>query len=235
MLPLFAVVALLALVAVAGSGVSPSLSGGGSAVSALRKRALDIIAEVVPSAQGDARFAKLGWAPQPGSNATSCGALPGYMGVHLGDPTGITRWGVQGARDQGIAKGAWRASNGSRRPKPGDIYASTKTPGGSIVHVGVFVRRYVDEQGREVWVTADSGQGPDPQHQAAAYVPKVYDPRSNTVQRLDFGEPRVIDGWIDLDAWPFPPSKVAHLVSPADAWRYQENTPCDPAECGPRS
>lgn len=229
---LYAVFGLLAVAAVAGSRGSLSLPGsGGSGVSSdLRRRALDIVAEVVPSAYPDQRFSRLGFKPTPGSNVTSCGALPGFMGVHLGDPTGITRWGVEGARQQGTAKGAWIISNGSRRPSPGDIYGVARSPGSILVHVGVFVRRYVNSQGQEVWVTADAGQGPT-DAPAAAYVERIYDPRSNTLTRTDNREPRYVEGWIDLGAWPFPPSHVAHLVSPADDWRYPTVEACDGGEC----
>lgn len=208
-------------------GSSSGASSSSPALSPLRRRALDIVAEVVPSAYPDARFAKLGFEPKPGSDVTSCGALPGYMGVHLGDPTGITRWGVEGARIEGKKKGAWVVSDGDARPLGGDIYGTSKSPDGILAHVGVIVRRYRDDQGREIWVTADAGQGPT-QSPSAAEVHRVYDPRTNTLTRLDNGEPRYVAGWINLAAWPFPKKGKSFAV--VDLWRYPLDTPIDGAE-----
>ena len=221
--------ALLLLLALSRSP-SSSVSGPGPdnspTLNELRRRALDIIAEVVPSQYGDPRFARLGWEVKPGSTATSCGSLPGFMGVHLGDPTGITRWGVEGAREQGMLKGAWVVSNGKRRPSPGDIFGTARSTDGILQHVGVLRRRFTDEAGREIWETADAGQG-ETDHPRAAYVLRVYDPATNTLARLDNGEPRYVHGWIDLDAWPFPHAKS---FAPIDLWRYQDAPPIDGAE-----
>lgn len=195
---------------------SASSSSSSGTLNALRQRALEVVAEVVPSEYPDERFARLGWKVEPGSKATSCGALPGYMGTRLGDPTGITRWGVEGARTEGRKRGAWVEGDGKRRPAPGDILGTARSPDGIIVHVGVLRRRFVDEQGREIWETADAGQGPV-EKQAAAFVKRVYDPRTNTLTRLDNGEPRYAAGWINLDAWPFPKGKT---FAPVELWRY---------------
>lgn len=205
-----------------------SSSGGG--LSALRQRALDVVARYVPSAWPDAKFRAL----DPGYNPfdpslpdgyTTCGSLPGRMGVELGDPTGITRWGVEGARIEGEKKGAWVKANGHNRPAPGDIVGLSKVSGGGLVHVGVFI----GAQGND-WTTADAGQGTHDQ-QRAEYVTRIYDPASITLTRPG-GEPRYLAGWINLAAWPFPRAKRVRRLRPAAAEsRYPRVDLCDPNEC----
>ena len=196
-------------------------------LNALRQRALDILAEVVPSAYPDSRFAKLGWDPaKVPAGSTSCGALPAYMGIQLGDPTGITKWGVPGVRTEGQAHNNWVVPSAGR-PSPGDIFITTSDPALSIVmHTAVLVDRAVLADGTEIWTSADAGQGTR-DAQRAAYVKRHYDPHTNRFLRIDgIGDPRYLGGWIDLDRWVFPSKGKAFLP----ALKYPPH-PCDPTEC----
>jgi hypothetical protein len=200
----------------------------GGALTPLQSRALSILDEVVPSAYPDARWMKLGFIPD-GSDVTSCGVLPAYLGHHLGDPTGITRYGVEGARTEGQKHNAWIVAGGSARPSPGDIYGSSGAPGGGLKHVGCLVSRRTDEQGREIWKTADAGQG-SKESPTAAFVDRYYDPKTNRLTRLDGGDKhdRYVEGWIALARWPFP--KPGKKLIETVEWVYPPS-PCDGSEC----
>lgn len=221
MLALFAAAALVAYVLFKGGTSGPSV-GGSAPLNALRRQALAILDTVVPSAYGDARFAKLGWAPVPGTRITSCGALPCKMGRDLGDPEGITRCGVPGVRTEGLKRHAWITPGQGRRPKPGDILLTSKDPAGQVI-AHTCVLKAIDGN---AWRTADAGQG-TVEHQEAAYVNRVYDPVTNTLMRAGAtnAEPRFLVGWTDLDLAMANRPK-GFVEAPSDSpW------PCDPQEC----
>ncbi len=177
-----------------------------ASLSPLRQRALTILDTMVPSAYPDARFAHIvggaSWTPesQPG---TTCGALPARMGIDLGDPEGITRFGVGGAKTQGLARGAWHEAAEEvprgKRPKPGDILLMAFPPGSSegtgYSHVNVLAHANGND-----WITADAGQGPR-LSPSAAYVSRHFEPGTLRILRLDDPQrsSRVFVGWIDLD------------------------------------
>ena len=157
---------------------------------------LAIVAEVVPCQWPDARFKRLDPNWHPGADYTTCGALPLYVGIRLGDAKGITQGGVDGLRDVMKARGAWVVANGKNRPGEGDFYGFSEVPGGVLTHVGVFVSRRV-VNGQEVWTTADAGQGGA--QQGARYVERVYDPRTNTLSRPGMANStRYFAGWGDI-------------------------------------
>ena len=178
-------------------------------LSARRSRIIDeLLPGVVPSSYGDQRFTALTFglrkdSPGVTPGYTTCGSLPMYIARKLGDQV-IT--GTFGVRTAGVKKGAWVEAGGDARPKPGDLYAllaagSTDRAGGGIAHVGVIVDASTDE-----WKTADAGQGDG---WSAAYVTRQYDAAAGTLSGEIVGTTgprpaRVLAGWIDVDAYPFP-------------------------------
>lgn len=196
-------------------GLRPAETAAGSSpltvllptLSDLRKRALEILDEVVPSKYGDDRFKRLA----PGYRAegerafegdkelphgfTTCGYLPGYLGSRLGLAKSLSSYGTNGLRDNAIPWGAWVTPQAGALPKPGDAYAIAGANGG-IVHVGVFVRQNPDGS----WHTADAGQGTRGEGQEAKYVDRPYDPVAHTLGG-PMG-PRPIAGWVDIDKVP---------------------------------
>jgi hypothetical protein len=171
-----------------------------------RRRAVDILGEVVPSKYGDERFRRMA----PGYRAegqgstlrtfegdkelpagfTTCGYLPGYMGARLGLAKNLSSYGTNALRDNAVAWGAWVTPQEKRLPKPGDAYA-IEGPNGGIVHVGVFVRFNPDGS----WHTADAGQG-ERHAQEARFVDRPFDADHHTLG----GRP--LAGWVDLDMVP---------------------------------
>ena len=194
-------------------------------LSARRRAALAAVAEVVPSAYGDARFAKLapGWTPetavQPsGAFLTTCGYLPGYVGSRLGLEKDLSSFGTYALRDNARAWGAWSepGTGRLRRPRPGDAYALADDAGG-VVHVGVVVSAPEDGP----WQTADAGQGTR-EAQEARYVTRAYDPAAPGGPTLGGpAGPRRLAGWVDLDLVPEKEKPVDHplagLVRPREA------------------
>jgi hypothetical protein len=178
-----------------------------------RRRALEVVDEVVPSRYGDDRFRRLA----PGYRAegegdtlrtfdgakelpkgfTTCGYLPGFLGSRLGLAKSLSSYGTEGLRTNAEGWGAWIKPGEGRLPKPGDAYAIEGANGG-IVHVGIFIRQNADGS----WHTADAGQGP--RHlQEAAFVDRPYDPNAHTLGG------RTLAGWVDLDTVP---SNDVHLA-----------------------
>jgi hypothetical protein len=168
----------------------------------------ELLPGVVPCAYNDQRFVKMTFGltkQSPGVTAgyTTCGSLPAYIARALGDKA---IKGTNGVRTAGVEKGAWVEAGGTARPKPGDLYAllnknSTDRARGGISHVGVIVDASTDE-----WRTADAGQGDG---WAADYVTREYDPEAGTLSGEIVGTSgprpaRVVAGWIDVDAYPFP-------------------------------
>lgn len=218
----------------AGAGGTIPSSGG---LSPIRRRAIEILRDVLPAAYPDERFARLvgkGFDPAA-SEATTCGALPGYMGSQLGDPGGITHWGVPGVRDIAKATGSWVEAGGGRTPKPGDIYLTAYPPehprAGWISHTGIAV----DVEG-QAWTTADAGQGTRLAPRAEL-VARLYDARTNRIRQAlnPESEGRILLGWLDLDAyararggWPFP--KKSSLENTKQAWRFEDAPSWDSAE-----
>ncbi len=171
-----------------------------------RRQALAIVASVVPSDWGDARFARiLGGRYTPGYG-TTCGYLTSYVLYELGcrealivnrdDPaSGLTyHVGENVSRLVSGAKalGAWREGPGGMRP--GDMYFITNGPPESE-HVGILVRA----DGR-AWTTADAGQRNPKGEQAARYVSRAFDGKSLT--SAGGGLPRALAGYVDIDALP---------------------------------
>jgi hypothetical protein len=225
---MLAILGVLALLVVVGRSLqSGGIAGGSSGgLSPVRRRAAAILDELVPAEYPDARFARIvgaGFDPAT-SSGTTCGALPGRMGLLLGDPQGITKFGVAGVRDEGKAHGAWVDAASGRRPKLGDIYLTAYIDGpqaGWVAHTGIVL----DATGT-TWTTADAGQGPREKPRAER-VQRQYDATTQTLSRGT--DRRKLLGWINLDAWPFPrsarPIEAALQAGPYDY-------PCDPAECG---
>ncbi|MHB8770673.1 MAG: hemopexin repeat-containing protein [Syntrophales bacterium] len=166
-----------------------------------------LLPSVLPSAYGQPMFTKLTFGltkdnPNVTPGYTTCGSLPQYIASQLKDQR---IRGTNGVRIAGKEKGAWVVADGTNRPLPGDIYAllnknETDVMNGGIAHVGVIVDASGDE-----WTTADAGQGDG---WAADYVTRKYDPQANTltgeiVKSGGARPPRVLAGWIDLDAYPF--------------------------------
>lgn len=228
-------------------------SGGGGGqthsygLSPVRQRAKAILDSLLPAAWPDERFRRIvGASFDPAATpGTTCGALPGRLGVLLGDPTGITRWGVGGARTEGEKRGAWVEAGGGRLPKLGDIYLTAFPPGSSAgsgyAHVGV-----IESADGSTWTTADAGQGPRLSPRAE-YVERTYDPATNLLTRADDpSSARVLVGWIDLDRWPFPEEsegrhELRRLVAEAEIPTYPNGVrsllpywPEDPAEARSR-
>jgi len=191
------------------AGATDNTTAGGRGAAArpagplsdLRRRALDVIREVVPSTYGDERFAKLapGWTPETattptGAFVTTCGYLPGYLGSRLGLERDLSSFGTYALRTNAQAWGAWVEPGGDARPRPGDAYALQDANGG-IVHVGVVVSAPATGD----WQTADAGQGSHAA-QAAAYVDRPYDAEALTLGGP--AGPRRLAGWVDMDKVP---------------------------------
>lgn len=182
-----------------GLGLAALLILSSNAASGVRRRALEIVAEVVPSQYGSAAFAKLAPGYDPDSplvaqGFSTCGALPTYVGQRLGYRDGITRSGTYAVRDVGKATGTWVEASAWRRPKPGDFYAIGNDRGG-IDHVGVIV----SAPWFGAWRTADAGQGSLGAGQGAAFVQREFD-----AANLAIGGPagaRPLAGWLDLEKY----------------------------------
>lgn len=175
-----------------------------------RRRALDILDEVVPSKYGDDRFRRLApgfrvegegdslrvfdGATELPHGMTTCGYLPGYLGARLGLAKSLSSFGTEALRTNAQGWGAWVTPQEGKQPKPGDAYAIAG-PNGGIVHVGVFVRRNPDGS----WHTADAGQGTHAA-QEAQYVDRPYDATAHTLGG-PLG-PRPLAGFADLDKVP---------------------------------
>ena len=200
-------------------------SGGGGGLSAIRARALAILVELLPASYPSTRFERIvgaGFSPAT-SAGTTCGALPGTMGRMLGDPTGITKYGVPGVETEGRRRGAWIEAASGREPKPGDIYLTEYIDGpyaGMVAHTGV-----VTEVNGSTWITADAGQGPA-ESPRAEYVTRQYDRQTQILTRD--GVSRRVRGWIDLDK---AMAAVPRSARQASWMRDGEVWPCDPAEC----
>lgn len=202
------------LAAGVGAGVYLLLRRGGVAIGPLserRKFVLAAVAAVVPSQYGDAKFAEIAPGYNPDDPAlpkgfTTCGYLPCYVGRKLQAPKCITQGGLEQMRTNGRAMGAWVDNDGSRLPRPGDLYAIGSDR--LIVHVGVVI-----DAGPREWTTADAGQGTIGAGQRAAYVTRPYDWNTRTSGGIGTtlvsgkgwtlrGDPRTVAGWIDIDKVP---------------------------------
>lgn len=178
------------------SGAAGAPAGAGAAeLSPLRQKALDLVAGVVPSKYGDAKFSELapGYKPtNPGLPAgfTTCGYLVCYVAIRLGMKGMIARCGTNGVKQAGQTAGAWVDAGGSRRPLPGDFYCLVNDLGG-VIHVGV-----IEDASGPVWKTADAGQGSHTE-QEALYVQRTYDPVALTLG--DGPNKKKLGGWDDLD------------------------------------
>jgi hypothetical protein len=183
--------------------------GDAGALSARRSAIIDeLLPAVLPSKYNEQKFVKLTFgltkeSPGVTSGYTTCGSLPMYVARTLGDKT---IGGTNGVRAAGIKHGAWVEAGGDARPRPGDLYAllnqdATDRVHDGISHVGVIVDASTDE-----WRTADAGQGDG---WAADYVTRAYDAEAGTLSGEIVGTTgprpaRVLAGWIDVDAYPFP-------------------------------
>ncbi len=167
-------------------------------MSPIRERALAIIAEVVPSQYGDARFTALtgGWVAT--TEITTCGFLPKYVLSVLGATGPVVSGGLVAVRDDAMVKGAWRTLAGGGTPQAGDvlIYNNAK---GEIAHIGHLAA--IDGA---TWKTADAGQGARGTGQSALYVPRTFDAKAGSLTSATGGT-KYLAGWLDLEAYPFPP------------------------------
>lgn len=170
----------------------PPGDNAGAPLSDRRTRALGLVAGVVPSKYGDAKFTQLAPSykaddPKLPAGFTTCGYLVCYVAAKLGLQGMITRCGTNGVRDAGKTAGAWVDAGGAARPLPSDFYCIVNDKGG-VDHVGVIV----DASG-PVWKTADAGQGTRGEGQEALYVDRPYDANAVTL------EGRKLGGWCNLD------------------------------------
>lgn len=173
-------------------------------LSARRLRALSIIDKVVPSKMGDDKFSKIApgyrrvkesdgsitsysYSEKLPKGFTGCGYLPCYVGRKLGDPKGITSCGLEAARKNAKAQGAWVDAGGDARPKPGDILLNANDVD-IPTHIGIFIG--INPDG--TWKTADTGQASGDTEEAK-YLTRVYDPVHVTTNG------RRLAGWVDLD------------------------------------
>lgn len=191
-----------------------SQAGGvGGTTGELSERRRKIIEEllpgVLPSKYGEQKFSAItGGLKKESVSAgyTTCLHLPSYIATQLGDSGNPRIQGTFGVRIAGQKRGGWVQGGGDARPKPGDLYVlltsdSTDRENGGVSHVGVIVDASTDE-----WKTADAGQGDG---WAANYVTRQYDPVNGTLSGEIVGTTgprpaRVLAGWIDVDAYPFP-------------------------------
>ena len=166
----------------------------GAGLSSLRAAALRAIAEVVPSAYGTERFARLA----PGYTTeilkqyptyTTCGYLPAYVARRLGARGRILMAGTNLIPEVAKTHGCWRTL-ADGLPHPGDLYCIRNAAGG-IIHVGVVVS--ADEK---QWTTADSGQGPRDAQRAESKT-RAFDAGRGTLGG------RFVAGWLDIDSFPF--------------------------------
>lgn len=188
-----------------GSGATSR--GGGR--SERQRRALEAIEAVVPSAYPSERFERIAPGydpddPELPQGFTTCGYLPAYVGQALGYKDGVTRWGVEGLRERGIALGAWVDWAPGKRPPPLAFYGRARkhrkrgeplTADNILRHVGVVIQDDTERGGK--LKTADTGQG-TPEHQAADYLYRSYDAKTGATEN------GVIPGWIDLNRLPPP-------------------------------
>lgn len=184
-----------------------------------RERALQIIADVVPSQYPDERWRKLAPSYAPDDSAwresiraagadpdryTTCGELPGYLADMLGARGGLERRGLASVMAAGKAHGAWVEAGDGRRPLPGDILVIGGKDG-SISHVSVAV-----ETRGDTWRTADAGQGPRDK-QASAYVEREWNERTGMLggPKGSAAAPRYLIGWVNIDRYPIDDERKA--------------------------
>lgn len=172
--------------------------GGTGDLTPRRAKALEAIAQVVPSKYGDGRWEDIapGFDPAnpPSANFTTCGFLPLAIGKKIGINT---RGGLASIREIGEKVGAWVPFDGTRRPKPGDFYLIGDDQG-AILHTGII---YSGQEGTQ-WVTADAGQGTRLAPEAA-FVTRTFDPVAGTLSTTSPIHPKAkLLGWLDLDKFP---------------------------------
>jgi OOP family OmpA-OmpF porin len=199
---------------------SPSEVCGAANLSAIRQKILAELDETIPSVQGmnkssgrnlfdgvhqmtQAEYAAAQAAHRP--IVTTCGLLPGVTLKHVGLKGPLTAGGTEGLRlcAQGLGKPIFVEDDGTRLPKPGDLYwlryaASPKLD--SVSHVGIICSTDGD-----TWKTLDAGQGSATQ-QAAQIVNRKMQKVDGTHHFLAgpgyVGDPaqlRRLGGWIDAD------------------------------------
>lgn len=164
-----------------------------ASLSPARRKILDAVSAVVPSAYPDARWHELAPlydpANLPAVGYTTCAELPRYALA----PVGLnTRGGLSSIRDLGLARSAWVTPSPGVLPQPGDVYM-LGDDAGSVLHVGLVVSATPTS-----WRTADAGQG-SATAQAAAYLENTYDPATATLTRAATGKARKVLGWLDID------------------------------------
>lgn len=173
-----------------------------------RQFVLDAIARVVPSQYGDSKFREIAPGYDPDDPAlphgfTTCGYLPCYVGRMLKVANCITQGGLEQMRTNGRKTGAWVDNDGTKLPRPGDLYAVGSDR--LLVHVGVVINATPTDL-----TTADAGQGTVGAGQRAAYITRPYDPKTRTAGGVGAtyvdgkgwtlrGDARHIAGWIDID------------------------------------
>ncbi len=130
-------------------------------------------------------------------NYTTCGSLPGYISVVLGDKEGLN--GTNRVRDQGLKHKCWVVATGENRPMPGDIYMLLDSQERGAAHVGVIQ----SAKGCE-WVTADMGQGGGG-WDGKKNTKRGFNPATIRLsgEALQGGGYRRLAGWLDVDRYPF--------------------------------
>jgi hypothetical protein len=184
---------------------SPSTLPAGP-LSPRRQRILEAVASVLPAKYGapgelGERFATLapGYRPDdpklpPGF--TTCAYLPGFAGSKVSINT---RYGLASIRDEAKKSNAWVEPSSGKLPRPGDFFVLGKDAD-TVSHVGVIL----DASG-PTWTTADAGQG-SPTEQEAKRVQRPWDPVAHTLGGP--AGPRLLLGWMNVDAMPDPAAKL---------------------------
>lgn len=181
----------------------------------LRGDALDIIARVVPSDYGDARFSAIigDMYRESPTSGTTCGYLTSFLLYELGcrAPEIVNRngdglryhIGENISRLVGGAKklGAWRT--GSAGIRPGDCYFISLGPP-LTEHVGVLKQ----ERGSR-WITADAGQRNAGGHQAARFVERAFDGRTLWTPN----GPKPVVGYVDIEALPYTARRASSAMN----------------------
>jgi hypothetical protein len=183
----------------------------------VRERALAVLRDALPAQFRGAKELGENWKKFGGdpeeirktmSNYTTCVTLPPYMLSQLGD----TKRGVRFEPGMGDSDDFVYA-NGENRPGPGDIYLigipSTDNKGvvhWEVRHIGVIVDASGEQHardGREIWQTADAGQGiaSRGEHKASYDIKRYYDPATDQLtgeKNQPNANRTMLIGWLDI-------------------------------------
>jgi hypothetical protein len=175
---------------------------GDSGLESVRARAVKLLTSYIPCGPDDARFNEI--TKDYGGKGTTCGYVTPWLLWRLGSRSDrlINRSepaeGLTYRPGMNISDIRWQPEfclyDGKALPRPGDTFFVSDGPS-DTEHVGLLLEIKSDG----AWVCAEAGQRDDAGRQCA----RIVDRRliGGRLARVDGkGTPRILVGWLDLDA-----------------------------------